>query len=53
VEITRNLKLPKEPAKTAKIVAKTMRMRRLQGVEEATSEAIKGKDRVKTNLMLN
>jgi len=44
VEITRILKLPKELAKTAKIMAKTMMKRRLQRTEEATPEAIKGEE---------
>jgi len=44
VEITRILKLPKELAKTAKIMAKTMMKRRLQRAEEATPEAIKGEE---------
>ncbi|MEM3596671.1 MAG: N-6 DNA methylase [Candidatus Bathyarchaeia archaeon] len=44
MEITRILKLPKELAKTAKIMAKTMMKRRLQRAEEATPEAIKGEE---------
>jgi hypothetical protein len=44
VEITRILELPKELAKTAKIMAKTMMKRRLQRAEEATPEAIKGEE---------
>lgn len=44
VEITRILKLPKELAKSAKIMAKTMMKRRLQRVREATPEAIKGEE---------
>jgi type I restriction-modification system DNA methylase subunit len=44
VEITRILNLPKELAKTAKIMAKTMMKRRLQRAEEATPEAIKGEE---------
>ncbi|MEM3387406.1 MAG: N-6 DNA methylase [Nitrososphaerales archaeon] len=44
VEITRILKLPKELAKTAKIMANAMMKRRLQRAEEATPEAIKGEE---------
>jgi len=44
VEITRILKLPKELAKTAKIMAKTMMKRRHHRAEEATPEAIKGEE---------
>lgn len=44
MELTRILKLPKELAKTAKIMAKTMMKRRLQRAEEATPEAIKGEE---------
>jgi type I restriction-modification system DNA methylase subunit len=44
MEITRILKLPKELAKSAKIMAKTMMKRRLQRAEEATPEAIKGEE---------
>jgi len=44
IEITRILKLPKELAKSAKIMAKTMMKRRVQRAEEATPEAIKGEE---------
>lgn len=44
IEITRILKLPKELAKSAKIMAKTMMKRRLQRAKEATPEAIKGEE---------
>jgi hypothetical protein len=44
-EITRILKLPKELAKSAKIMAKTMMKRRLQRTKEATPEAIKGEEK--------
>ncbi|MEM2169907.1 MAG: N-6 DNA methylase [Candidatus Bathyarchaeia archaeon] len=44
MEIMRILKLPKELAKTAKIMAKTMMKRRLQRAEEAAPEAIKGEE---------
>jgi type I restriction-modification system DNA methylase subunit len=44
VEITRILKLPKELAKTAKIMAKAMMKRRLQRAEEAKPEAVKGEE---------
>lgn len=44
IEITKILKLPKNLARTAKIMAKTMMERRLQRMEEATPEAIKGEE---------
>ena len=44
VEITRILELPRELAKTAKIMAKAMMKRRLQRAEEAVPEAIKGEE---------
>ena len=44
VEITRILKLPKELAKSAKIIAKSMMKRRLQRAGKAAPEAIKGEE---------
>ncbi|MEM3715871.1 MAG: hypothetical protein QW145_01775 [Candidatus Bathyarchaeia archaeon] len=44
VEVARILGLPRELAKTAKMMAKMMMKRRLQRAEEATPEAIKGEE---------
>jgi type I restriction-modification system DNA methylase subunit len=44
IEITKILKLPKNLARRAKIMAKTMMERRLQRMEEAMPEAIKGEE---------
>ncbi|MEM2656734.1 MAG: hypothetical protein QXH98_05440, partial [Candidatus Korarchaeota archaeon] len=49
MEITRILKLPKELAKTAKIMAKTMMKRRLQRAEEAAPKATKSKEKPHLN----
>jgi type I restriction-modification system DNA methylase subunit len=43
-EIVRILKLPKELARSAKIMAKSMMKRRLQRTEKAAPEAIKGEE---------
>ncbi|MCR8456007.1 MAG: N-6 DNA methylase [Crenarchaeota archaeon] len=49
MEITRILELPKELAKTAKIIAKAMMRRRLQRAEEAAPKATKSKEKPHLN----